>query len=44
VILAVEMICHHNPYECILLGILLAPIGLTGSRLCVSFWERERKS
>lgn len=44
VILAGEMIRHHDPHELILLGILLAPIGFTGSKLSVSFWERERKS
>lgn len=44
VILAGEMIRHHDPSDLILLGILLAPIGFTGSKLSVSFWERERKS
>jgi hypothetical protein len=44
VIVAGEMIRHHDPRELILLGILLAPIGFTGSKLSVSFWERERKS
>jgi hypothetical protein len=30
--------------EWILIGILLAPIVFAGSKLSVSFWERERKN
>ncbi|MGH7993015.1 MAG: hypothetical protein ACREDQ_05830 [Limisphaerales bacterium] len=44
IILAAEMMRHHDWREWILLGILLIPIGFTGSKLSVSFWERERKS
>lgn len=44
VILAGEMVRYHNWQEWLLLGLLLAPIGYIGSKLSVSFWERERKS
>jgi hypothetical protein len=38
------MMEYRAPHEWILLGILLAPIVFAGSKLSVSFWERERKS
>ena len=41
--LAAEMIRHQDWHDWVLLGLLLAPIAFTGSRLSVSFWERERK-
>ncbi len=44
IILTAEMMRYHDWREWILLGVLLAPIGFTGSKLSVSFWERERKS
>jgi len=44
VILAGEMIRCHDPGERILLGILLAPIAFTGSKLSVTFREREKNS
>jgi hypothetical protein len=43
-ILAAEMLRYHDWREWLLLGVLLAPIGFTGSKLSVSFWARERKS
>lgn len=43
VILAAEMMRYHDWREWLLLAILLAPIGYTGSKLSVSFWMRERK-
>jgi hypothetical protein len=43
IILAAEMMEYRAPREWILLGVLLAPIGFAGSKLSVSFWERERK-
>ena len=42
-ILAAEMIRYRDAREWILLGVLLAPIVFAGSKLSVSFWERERK-
>jgi hypothetical protein len=44
IILAAEMMRHRDWREWILLGVLLAPIGYAGSKLSVSFRERERKS
>ena len=44
VILAVEIVRHHEPREWILLAVLLAAIGFSASHLSVSFWERERKT
>jgi hypothetical protein len=43
-VLAAEMMEYRAPHEWILLGILLAPIVIAGSKLSVSFWECERKS
>ncbi len=43
-ILAVEMTEYRGPREWILLGGMLVPIVYSGSKLLVSFWERERKS
>ena len=43
-ILAAEMMEYRAPHEWILLGVLLAPIVFAGSKLSVSFWERERKN
>ena len=43
-ILAAEMMEYRATHEWILLGVLLAPIVFAGSKLSVSFWERERKS
>ena len=43
IILAAEMMRRHDWREWLLLGALLAPIGFAGSKLSVSFWERERK-
>ncbi|MGD0743592.1 MAG: transposase [Verrucomicrobiota bacterium] len=44
IILAAEMMRHHGWHEWILLGVLLAPIGFAGSKLSVSFQEREQKT
>ncbi|MGA3269062.1 MAG: hypothetical protein ABSE16_19875 [Verrucomicrobiota bacterium] len=44
ILLATEMMAYRAPHEWILLGVLLAPIIFAGSKLSVSFWERERKS
>ena len=44
ILLAAEMLRHHDGREWILLGILLASIAFAGSKLSVSFRERERKS
>jgi len=44
ILLAAEMMRYHDWREWLLLGVLLAPIGFAGSKLSVSFWERERKS
>ena len=44
VILAVEILRHHEPREWISLGILLFAISLTTSRLSVSFWEQRQKA
>ncbi|HXE41754.1 MAG TPA: hypothetical protein VN516_01925 [Candidatus Baltobacteraceae bacterium] len=43
-ILTVEVIRHHELREWILLAVLLAVIGHSGSKLSVSFWEREKKN
>ncbi|MDE3100183.1 MAG: hypothetical protein KGJ88_11980 [Verrucomicrobiota bacterium] len=43
-ILAVEMFRHYDWRDWILLGLLLVPATFAGSRLSVSFWERERRS
>jgi len=43
-ILAAEMLEYRALHEWVLLGVLLAPIVFAGSKLSVSFWERERKS
>ena len=43
-ILAAEMLRHQAARDWTLLGVLLAPIAFAGSKLSVSFWERERKS
>jgi hypothetical protein len=43
-ILAAEMMEYRALHEWVLLGVLLAPIVFAGSKLSVSFWERERKS
>jgi hypothetical protein len=42
-ILAAEMVRYRELREWLLLGIVLAPVCLAGSKLSVSFWERERK-
>jgi len=42
--LAAEMFTYRAPREWILLGIMLAPTIYSGSKLSVSFWERERKT
>lgn len=44
IILGAEMARHHELREWLLLGVVLAPVGFTGSKLSVSFWERERKN
>lgn len=44
VILAGEIMRHHELHEWVLLVFLLGPIAFIGSRLSVSFWERERKT
>jgi len=43
IILAGELARHHGLLEGMLLGALLAPVAFTGSKLSVSFRERERK-
>jgi hypothetical protein len=42
-ILAAEMMEYRGSREWILLGVLLAPIAYSGSKLSVSFLEREQK-
>lgn len=44
ILLMAELFRYHNWHDWILLACFLAPIAYTGSRLSVSFWERERKS
>ena len=44
ILLAAEMMEYRGLLEWMLLGVLLAPIVFAGSKLSVSFWERERKS
>lgn len=43
-ILIAELFRYHNWIDWILLLSFLAPIAFVGSRLTVSFWERERKT
>ena len=43
-ILAAEMMEYRAAREWIFIGVLLAPIVFAGSKLSVSFWERERKN
>lgn len=42
-ILGMEIFRHTDGRDWLVLLVLLLPIGFTGSRLSVSFWERERK-
>ena len=44
IILAAEIMRHSEMREWLILGALLAPISFAGSKLSVSFWERERKN
>ena len=44
IILAAEIMRHSELREWLILGALLAPISFAGSKLSVSFWERERKN
>jgi len=44
IILAAEIMRHSELREWMILGALLAPISFAGSKLSVSFWERERKN
>jgi len=43
-LLAVEIFRHHEWRDWIPLAFLLAVIGYAGSKLSVSFYERERNS
>jgi hypothetical protein len=43
-LLAAEMVRHSGLREWLVLGALLAPISFAGSKLSVSFRERERKN
>ena len=43
-ILGTEIMRHDKMREWLILAALLAPIAYAGSKLSVSFWERERKN